>query len=295
MHRSTVPGRRRRVSAARRISRPSPRRRITLSKMPRRRTAAAPKRGARPPHRAGLNPARVTTAIRSPQRRLHQAPTRPIRVFHQWPYRWRSPHTVTVRDGGGLPGSAVYLPSDIALQARRALRDLGIGGPLWVNRLRRADRRLIVFINRFYLVEGFEHAVRLYFDGVNQRRAARIVIRLAQRLAERNGRLPTNMRLYPTMLVGSNGRLEPSVVLVHKMVHYLALPWSRLTRSSVRRLMVRLVQRFEHPSRVRLVFDQTWLPYDRADLIRRLRRMLDSPNRPRRRWVDALPDMVYLQ
>lgn len=286
MRRSTVSARRRGAPPVRRrMSQPAPRRRMRLAK---KRTAPLrqPKRRIYVLRSRIVNPVKV-----KPSRR---PPGRPIRVIHKWPYR-RPPRTIVVWDGGGLPGSFDYLPSNIVLRARRVLRDLGLSGALWANRLRRGGRRLVDFINRFYRVDGFDEVIRLYFDGVYQRRTAQMLMRLAHQLVEKNGPFSGSMRFYRTRGIGPDGHFEPAVILVHKTLHHLALPWSQLSRKAIRNTMVWLARRFDQPRQVRLIFDRSLLPYGRSDLISRLRHMLYSPNQARHRWVVALPRIVQLQ
>jgi hypothetical protein len=287
MRRSTVPARRRSASLVRRRMSPTtPRRHMTLAK---KRTAPLrqPKRRIYVSRRRMVRPVVVKPSGRPPDR--------PIQVIHKWPYRWWPRRTIVVRDGGGLPGSFDYLPSNIVPRARHVLRKLGLSGATWANRLRRGGHRLVDFINRFYRVDGFDEVIRLYFDGAYQRRTAQMLMRLAHQLVEKNGPFPSNMRFYRTRAIGPDGRFEPAVILVHKTLHHLPLPWSQLGRTAIRRTMVWLARRFDQPKQVRLIFDRSLLPYGRSDMISRLHHMLYSPNQARRRWVVALPRIVQLQ
>jgi hypothetical protein len=85
-----------------------------------------------------------------------------------------------------------------------------------------------------------------------------------------------------------------AVFLVHRTVHHVALPWTRLQPKAIRRLLARTANLFDRPEQVRLVFNGRSLSLTRPELLRQLQRILHAHSPRLRRWRTALPEMITL-
>ncbi|MEZ4618365.1 MAG: hypothetical protein R2867_23010 [Caldilineaceae bacterium] len=173
----------------------------------------------------------------------------------------------------------------------------GVARGVWVDLLAAADESLVRFVNRFYRVPGFHHVVRAYFGGRYQQALARLAMRVAQRLARRQRDFARTARFVRTIGVSPAGAPVHSLTIVRHNVHFMLNAWPRLNRQRVQALLRHTIADHDRPATVRWVFSSRDMQLSRAELLTRLRRLLDKgATTPVQtpKWHSALPRIVLV-
>ena len=142
---------------------------------------------------------------RRPYWRQYRRPGRIIQVVHT-----NQPDTVYVS------GSNRALTSG----ARESLRRRGLWRGVWRQRLSYPAAKLARFINRFYLVPGFEYVVQDYFARPYQRQRAKRVIQLAHRLASEHSNYRQRLLFERIVRLDPNGEPQATVAVNLGNVRY---------------------------------------------------------------------------
>ncbi len=291
----------RRFSSVRRRAASPARRRVPI-RLPRR--TMLKKRPSLPIKRVRVSRRRMPVKVRSRlmskigkyktskwPKRITPSP-RAVVYYRRRPWRRYSPRII-VSHSRPLFDDYEPISNHVISAAQSILRRQGLGYVLRSNYLIRSNSKLVNFINRYYRVEGFEHVVRLYFQRVNQRSTAKILIKLTNRLTQNDPQPSDNIRFYQTTTFDSNGDPKKSVILVYRTIHYFALPWTRIYTLSTRKLLSRMTKMFDRPTKVRIVFDRARLPLSRANIIHRIKNLVFQQWRSRyQNWYKYIPNMI---
>ncbi len=286
------------------------RRRIPLRRIPLRRIRRQPQQkriGLR--RRISRRPVGMRRRQRIPLRRLRRRIVRPRRlrrrrplvthIVRRWVPRHRyRPRVLWIRD---LPtsqpivrGTHSYSPRlrIYHAAAQAALHQQGLLDGIWRDRLATGDHELVRFINRFHAVPGFHHLVRDYMASPYQRRAARLAMRLAHRLASRDTRYASSMRFARSLGLLPDGTTVPSITVVHQELHYLLQPHPRLEQPHLVAQLGHSSILYPNPATVRWVFDGRALAMDRRQVVNRIWHALRR-NAPGH-WLANLPRLIVV-
>lgn len=225
------------------------------------RSAARPVAGtAARPRRGIAGPDRRRPGIRRPGKHWHGK---------KWPRRrgWGAPwpvwpDVIPLDDGTATAGIDDLLPGEptqgegLSPAARRSLARLGLLRGVWPERLRTGGPALAAFLNRFHAVAGVGRVVEDYFASPYARAAARMAIRLSERLATRSPGFRRELHYDRRIAFAPDGQPILAIVVGHRGVHYRLLPWRRLHAAAMRRQARRDRVAFGSPDRVRWVFDR---------------------------------------
>ena len=276
-----------------RLGRRSPARRIVPRARPRYRKKApsisTPRRRQRRPR---LRSRRLAPKVRKPRRR------RPL-PWRYYPYppwfvvetRWRDGRSPT------KPPSWANRPEmrRYSRAAQSALWRRNMLHGVWIDRLMRADERLVTFVNRFYHAPGFHYVVRDYFNGRFKRNIAQMAMRLARRLRDQ-GR---TLRFERSLVFASGGVAVRSVKLISKGIHYILNAWPRIDADTMRQLYRRSTALYGTPQNVRWVFDRTRLRLRKQAIINTVRRALRRSGSNigmdnGRAWLNAIDRLIII-
>jgi len=155
------------------------------------------------------------------------------------------------------------------------LNQLGFRRGNWPRRLASADPEFRRFINRFYDVAGVHHLIEAYFAGRYQRAAARLAIRLSERLATRHPDLRRVLHFDRRIAFAPDGQPILTLAVEWRGIHYHFFPWRRLYPAALRRQLRRDRLVFGSPDRVRWVFGRGLAP-SAGELAGQIRRALSG-------------------
>ena len=185
-------------------------------------------------------------------------------------------------------------------EAQRALWRTRLLRGVWIDRLAAADDELVRFVNRFHPVSGFHHVVRAWLGNRVQRAAARLAIRMANRLADQHTDFVRTMRFRRAITPTSDGIPIQTLAITRGNVHYLLHPWSRLNARATRQQFRRSVALFDGPRAVRWVFDGSRLGMGKRAMVDTIQRHLNrtgpglGTEPDDRRWLAAVERFVVV-
>ena len=137
--------------------------------------------------------------------RKYRRPTRIVQVVQT-----NQPDTVYVSGGTRALTSG----------AKASLRRRGLWRGVWRQRLSYPAAKLARFINRFYLVPGFEYVVQDYFARPYQQQRAKRAIQLAHRLASEHSNYQQRLLFERIVRLGPNGEPRATVAVNLGNVRY---------------------------------------------------------------------------
>ena len=171
---------------------------------------------------------------------------------------------------------------------------------IWPNRLANASHSLIRFINRFHPVAGFERIVRDYFAGSYKRAGAKLAMRFAHQLADRQPKSKQLMSFGRTMGLAPGGHLVRTIAITYNGMNYHLAPWSRIYPIAAKGQLLRSASLFDSPDRFRWVFDGNRTGMSKQAIVSSIRRsfsdlLLPSHRHPNlRRWLNRMDRIVLV-
>jgi hypothetical protein len=185
-------------------------------------------------------------------------------------------------------------------RARAALQRHSQLAGAWAQRLAGASQKLISFINRFYGVTGFQRVVRDYYGGRYRRNVARLVMRYANRLANRYPDFARRLTFERVLGFSDDGQPIRTVAITRDGMRFRISPGPRISPFAIRSQFLRDMTLFGEPAAVRWVFDGRQLGMEKGDVVRFARRVLSNARFPSGRrathqqWLDVLNRIIVV-